>query len=47
MLSVVKILLKPEVGGCALNSHGITSLIIENHGKIMEFNYVFEFLCEP
>ena len=33
MLSVVNILLKREVGGRALNSHGITSLIMENHGK--------------
>ena len=29
MFNVVKILLKREVGGCALNSHGITSLIME------------------
>ena len=36
MLSAVKILLKLEVGGCALNSHGITSLIMENNGKLME-----------
>ena len=36
MLSVVKILLKREVGGRALNSHGITSLIMENYGKIVE-----------
>ena len=36
MLCVVKILLKREVGGHALNSHGITSLIMGNHGKIME-----------
>ena len=40
MLSVVKMLLKGEVGGCALNSHG--NYIVdhgkswENHGKIME-----------
>ena len=40
MLSVVKILLKPEVGGRALNSCGITLLIMENHG-IVFFN-----LCE-
>ena len=39
MLSVVKILLKREVGGRALNSHGITSLIMENQGKIMELCY--------
>ena len=37
MLGVVKMLLKEEVEGSALNSHGnITLLIIENHGKIME-----------
>ena len=29
MLSVVKMLLKREVGGRALNSHGITSFIME------------------
>ena len=29
-------LLKEEVGGSALNSHGDTLLIMENHGKIME-----------
>ena len=34
MLSVVKILLKREVGGSALNSHGITSLIMKNHGIV-------------
>ena len=33
---MVKMLLKREVDGCTLNSHGITSLIMENHGKIME-----------
>ena len=33
---VMKMLLKREVGGRALNSHGITSLIMETHGKIME-----------
>ena len=42
MLSMVKILLKGEVGGCACNSHGN---YIVDHGKIME--YVFEFLWEP
>ena len=42
MLSVVKMLLKGEVGGCALNSHGN---YIVDHGKIMEC--VFEFLWEP
>ena len=43
MLSVVKMLLKGEVGGCALNSHrnyivdhDFPLLIMENHGKIME-----------
>ena len=36
MLSVVKMALKGEVGGHALNSHEITLLIMENHGKIME-----------
>ena len=37
MLSVVQMLLKGEVGGCAINSHG--NYIVddmENHGKIME-----------
>ena len=33
MLSVVKVLLKGEVGGCALNSHGN---YIVDHGKTME-----------
>ena len=32
-LSMVKMLLKGEVGGCALNSHGN---YIVDHGKIME-----------
>ena len=36
MLRVVKILLKGEVGGHVLNSHGNYILIMENHGKIME-----------
>ena len=36
MLRVVKKLLKGEVGGHVLNSPGITLLIMENHGKIME-----------
>ena len=40
MLSVVKMLLKGEDGGCALNSRGN---YIVNHGKFMEF----EFLWEP
>ena len=34
MLSVVKMLLKGEDGGSALNSHGN---YIVDHGKIMEF----------
>ena len=42
MLSLVKILLKREVGGSALNSHGITSLIMESHEK--SWNRIFEFL---
>ena len=42
MLSVVKMLLKGEVGGCALNSHG--NYIVDN-GK--SWNCVFEFLLEP
>ena len=33
MLSVVKI--KREVGGCALKSHGVTSLIMDNQEKII------------
>ena len=40
MLSVVKMLLKGEVGGRALNSHEITLLIMENHGKIMELCFL-------
>ena len=43
MLSVVKILLKREVGGRALNSHGITSLIMENYGK--NCGIVFSSFC--
>ena len=42
MLSVVKLLLKEEVGVCALNSHGNN---IVDHGK--SWNCVFEFLWEP
>ena len=34
MLSVVKMLLKREVGGRELNSHEITSLIMKNHGIV-------------
>ena len=34
MLSMVKVLLKGEVEGCALNSHGN---YIVDHGKIMEY----------
>ena len=43
MLSVVKMLLKGEVGGSAFNSHGN---YIVDHGKIMEY-CVFQFLWEP
>ena len=42
MLSMVKMLLKGEVGVCALNSRG--NYIID-HGK--SWNCVFEFLREP
>ena len=42
MLTVVKMLLKGEVGGDALNSHGN---YIVDHGK--SWNCVFEFLLEP
>ena len=42
MLSMVKMLLKREVGGCALNSHGN---YIVDHGK--SWNCDFEFLWEP
>ena len=42
ILSVVKMLLKGEVGGHALNSHGN---YIVDHGK--SWNCVFEFLWEP
>ena len=38
MLSVVKIALKGEVGGRALNSHG---KYIVDHGKIMELFFNF------
>ena len=41
-LSVVKMLLKGEVGGLALNSHGN---YIVGHG--ISWNCVFEFLWEP
>ena len=34
MLSVVKLPLKGEVGGCALNSHGNYIVIMENHGIV-------------
>ena len=37
MLSVVKMLLKREVRGCALNSHGN---YIVDHGKIMELCFL-------
>ena len=42
MLSVVKLMLKGEVGICALNSHGN---YIVDRGK--SWNCVFEFLWEP
>ena len=42
MLSMVKLLLKGEVGVCALNSHGN---YIVDHGK--SWNHAFEFLWEP
>ena len=42
MLSMVKIPLKGEIGGHALNSHGN---YIVDHGK--SWNCVFEFLWEP
>ena len=42
MLSVVKMLLKGEVGGHVLKSHGN---YIVDHGK--SWNCVFEFLWEP
>ena len=39
-LSVVKMLLKREVGGRALKSHGNYIVeLMENHGKIMELCY--------
>ena len=41
MLSMVKILLNGEVGGCALSSHGN---YIVDHGKSLK---KFEFLLEP
>ena len=46
MLSVVKLPLKGEVGGHALNSHGNHFV---DHGKSWKktWNYVFEFLWEP
>ena len=42
MLSVVKMLLKGEVGACILNSRGN---YIVDHGQ--SWNCVFEFLWEP
>ena len=42
MLSVVKMPIKGEVGGRALNSHGNC---IVDHGK--SWNCVFKFLWEP
>ena len=41
MLSLVKMLLKGEVGGHALNSHG-NYIVMEK-----SWNFVFEFLREP
>ena len=38
MLCMVKMPLKGEVGGCALNSHGN---YIVDHGKIMELSFNF------
>ena len=43
MLSVVKMLLKGEVGGCALNSHGN---YIVDHGKSWKSQGIV-FLWEP
>ena len=40
MLSVVKMLLKGEVGGHALNSHENYIVDHENHGKIMELCFL-------
>ena len=41
MLSVVELLLKGEVGVCALNSSGnyIVNHGMDNHGKIMELYF--------
>ena len=36
VLSVVKMRLKGDIGGHALNGQGNYIVIIENHGKIME-----------
>ena len=36
MLRVVKLLLKEEVGGSALNSHELILLIMENHEQVVE-----------
>ena len=46
MPSLVKMQLKGEVGGSALNSHGN---YIVDHGKSWknQWNFVFEFLWEP
>ena len=46
MLSVVKLLLKGEVGVCALIVKEITLLIVENHGKIMDCVF-FNFCGNP
>ena len=46
MLCMVKMLLKGEVGGCALNSHGN---YIVDHGKSWKNHGImfFDFLWEP
>ena len=40
MLIVEKMLLKGEVGGCALNKHGNYIVDLESHGKIMELCFL-------
>ena len=45
MLSVVKMLLKGEDRGSALNSHGNYIVDHGNHGKIMKLFFLF--LWEP
>ena len=46
MLSVVKMLLKRDVGGHVLNSHGNYLVDHGNHGKIMELCF-FNFRGNP